>query len=243
MEWQDWGQRLIQVLELSLSPVAVTYAEKPPDGASAPRCRACAALKHAAHGTTLVLDASNSACPGGSLYLGLKAQPPEAAEALRDFLIHGEKLFSCPAAIHRASALCKAKPPLGLAPCVIFAPLPQAPLQPDVVVVTCTAWQAARLVNLAYYETGVPMECDPTGSLCRSAITYPLVTNRVNVTFGDVTARRMEHFGENELFVALPYTDLRSVIWSLDRCSAGTAKMEIPPAMQALVGDPERPSG
>lgn len=243
MQWQDWGQQLVEVLQLRMAPVAVTYTEQSPEGASSNKCRACGALRQAAEGGVVALTAGNSSCPGGSLYLGLKPQPPDAAGTLRDFLIHGEKLFSCPAAIHRASALCKAKPPLGLAPVVVFAPLPQAQLPPDVVVFTCNAGQAARLVNLAYYETGVPMECDPTGSLCRSAITYPLVTNRVNVTFGDVTARRMEGYGENELFVTLPYTELRSVAMSLDRCGAGTAKMEIPPAMQALMSDVKHAEG
>ena len=242
MEWQDWGQRLVEVLELAAAPVAVTYTDEPPTGPSTGSCRACTALTLAANGATVTLSADNSSCPGGALYLGLRAQPPEAAGALRDFLIRGEKLFSCPAAIHRALAMSKAKPPLGLAPYVLFAPLPHAPLAPDVVVFRCNAWQAARLVNLAYYETGMPMECDPTGSLCRSAVTYPLVTNRVNVTFGDVTARRMEGYGENELFVTLPLTHLRSVIWSIDRCSAGTARMEVPPAMQALLGDGNHPA-
>ena len=138
------------------------------------------------------LTAENSACPGGSLYLGLRAQAPEQARGLREFLIHGEKLFSSPVAIHRSMALAKVRPPLGLADHVIFSPLPQAELQPDVAVFLCNAWQAARLINLAYYQTGIPMECDPTGALCRSVITYPLVTGKVNVSFGDITARKSE---------------------------------------------------
>jgi uncharacterized protein (DUF169 family) len=103
------------------------------------------------------------------------------------------------------------------------------------VVFLCNAWQAARLINLAYSETGMPTHCDPTGSLCRSAITYPLVTGKVNVTFGDVTARRTEKYPEDELIVSLPYIHLRSVVGSLDRCSAGMAKTEILPAMRWLM--------
>jgi uncharacterized protein (DUF169 family) len=237
MEWQSWGRRLVDVLELRLAPVAVTYAEEAPQGAVTDKCRVCRALQEAAQGAVVDMTAGNSACPGGSQYLGLEAQPPERQATVRDFLIHGEKLFSCPAAINRSMALAKVKPPMGLAPHVVFAPLPSAPLAPDVVVFICNAWQGARLINLAYFETGEPMECDPTGSLCRSAITYPLVTNRVNVTFGDVTARRMERYGEDELFVSLPHSAFRSVVSSLDRCSAGTAKVEIPPAMQELMAE------
>jgi len=120
---------------------------------------------------------------------------------------------------------------------VVFSPLHRAEFRPDVVVFLCNAWQAARLINLAYYETGIPMECDPTGSLCRSVITYPLVTGKVNVSFGDVTARKMEKYPENELFITLPYAHLQSAVASIERCTAGTAKGEIPAGMRRLMAE------
>jgi len=235
MEWQAWADRLIGVLDLKSVPVAITYTDTPPSGASTDRCRPCGALIQAARGAALDLSKENSTCPGGSLYLGLRAQPPEQAHALREFLINGEKLFSCPAAIYRSSFLAKVQPPFGLADHVIFSPLTRAALRPDIAVFICNAQQAARLINLAYYETGTPMECDPTGSLCRSVITYPLLNDKVNVSFGDITARRAEHYGDDELFVTLPYSHLRSVVDSIDLCTAGTAKHEIPPAMRRVM--------
>ena len=81
------------------------------------------------------------------------------------------------------------------------------------------------------------MECDPTGLLCRSVLTYPLVTGNVNASFGDITAHRMEKYPENELFVTLPYSHLRSVVASLDSCTAGTAKAEIPAGMRRLMAE------
>jgi uncharacterized protein (DUF169 family) len=186
-------------------------------------------------GKVIDLTAKNSTCPGGSQYLGLKAQSPEHAQALREFLIHGEKLFSSPASIYRSMTLAKVRPPFGLAEHVVFSPMHMAEFKPDIAIFICNAWQAARLINLAYYETGIPMECDPTGSLCRSVITYPLVMGKVNVSFGDVTARKMEKFSENELFVTLPYAHLQSALASLDACTAGTAKTEIPAGMRRLM--------
>jgi uncharacterized protein (DUF169 family) len=228
MEWQAWGRRLKEVLELSGSPVAITYADRAPEKPGTRKCSVCGLLKNVAAGESFILTAGTSRCPGGTQYLGLGAQPPNRAQALRDFLINGEKLFACPAAILRAQALTEAKPPLGAADCIVFAPLEQAPLPPDVTVFLGNGWQAARLINLAYYLDGAPMRCDPTGSLCRSAVTYPLVTGRVNVTFGDVTARRMEKFPQDVVFVSFPYSALRNVVESIDRCGAGTAKLEIP---------------
>jgi len=237
MEWQPWAKQLTEVLGLKKSPVAITYADAVPASACKAKRRVCGALREAAQGIVIALTAENSTCPGGSQYLGLQAQPPERARTIREFLIHGEKLFSSPAAVHRALALAKVKPPLGLAEQVLFSPLAQAELPPDVTVFICNAWQAARLINLAYFETGHPMECDPTGALCRSVVTYPLVTGKVNVSFGDITARRAENYAEDELFVSLPYVHLRSVVASLQQCSAGTAKSEIPPAMRQMLGE------
>ncbi len=161
MEWKRWGEQLTEVLGLKKAPVAVSYADAAPKGSATAGCRVCGALQKAAQGTVIDLTADNSACPGGSQYLGLKAQPPERAQTVRDFLIHGEKLFSSPVAIYRSMARSEVKPPFGLAPHVILSPLPQAELCPDLVVFLVNAWQAARLINLAYFETGIPMQCDP----------------------------------------------------------------------------------
>lgn len=236
MEWEGWSSRLKEVLGLVASPVAVRYTDADVPGLAEGRWRVCGAIQEAARGAVVVLTAENSACPGGSQYLGLSQQPPERAKVLRKFLIEGEKLFSSPAAILRSQAL-SVKPPFGTAERVVFSPLEKAGGAPDIVVFICNAWQAARLINLAYYTDGKPMECDPTGALCRAVVTYPLVTGRVNVSFGDVTARRMQKYGENELFVSIPLSPLHFVMDGLDRCSAGTAKTEIPEEFRRVIGD------
>lgn len=227
MEWQDWCKELVEVLGLQRTPVGITYIDRPPAEAQRPKCRICSGLYEASAGKTILFNAQNSACPGGSMYMGFqREQTPEQAVRLRSFVINGEKLFSCPTAFHRAQKL-GPQPPVGMAQYVLFAPLNKMPFRPDVTVIMCNAWQAARLVGLAWYETGEPMQCDPTGALCRSVITYPLVTNRVNVSFGDVTARRSEKMSEDELYVSLPWVHLRSVVASLFGSSAGRADVDL----------------
>ena len=56
MEWQAWGERLREVLELSRAPVSITYADQVPEGASRSKCRVCGALKHAADGEVIGLS-------------------------------------------------------------------------------------------------------------------------------------------------------------------------------------------
>ena len=94
MEWQQWSEQLTGVLGLKQSPVSVAYTDVAPKVASAPRCRVCGGLLAAAQGAVIELTAENCRCPGGSQYLGLRAHAPEHARVLREFLIHGEKLFS-----------------------------------------------------------------------------------------------------------------------------------------------------
>lgn len=232
MEWQQWCAELMDVLELSKTPVAVTYTDQAPAGAEQPNCRVCSAWHRAASGEIILMDAESSACPGGAMALGFRQQSTDQAERLRDFLINGEKLFSCPAAVFR---LMKTGPtlPVGMARYALFAPLDRMPLRPDVTVIFCNALQASRLVNLSWYEAGEAMHCDPTGSSCRSAITTPLVTNRFNVSFGDVTERRTEAVPDSELYVSLPWQHLRSVVASLDGCGAGRAEIDMSKAPRA----------
>ncbi len=205
MEWNDWSERLKDVLELKYSPVAVTYSNEPAGDAAKGKSWVCGAIKKAASSDIINISTSSSACPGGSWHLGLRRQTKEQMKVVGKFIVEGEKLFSSLASLNRMNELSKARPPYDLAEYVIFSPLEKAEKMPDVVIFTCNAWQAARLINLVCYTDGVPLECDPSGSFCTSAVVYPLVTGRVNVTFGDVSARKLQKFKEDELFVSVPF--------------------------------------
>ena len=235
MKWKNWSKELMDVIGLKKEPVSITYTDSVNFEVSKKKVWVCGAIGKASAGEVIDLTKENSGCGGGSQYLGLGGFRPEDMKTLREFLIDGEKLYACPSAIHRSMAMAKIKPPMGMAEHIIFAPLSKAELKPDVVIFICNAWQAARLVHLTTFETGLPMECDPSGSLCRSVITYPLVTGKVNISFGDITARKMVRLSEDELFVTLPYIQLQSSMEAIPFCTAGTAKGRIPEAMRELM--------
>jgi uncharacterized protein (DUF169 family) len=198
---------------------------------------ACLAIRKASEGSVIDQTKENSICIVGTARLGLGtgSHTPEHAKIFREFLVHGEKIYSSLVAIHRSGVLAAIKPPLGMAEHVIFAPLDKAELKPDVVVLICNAAQTARLVHLSEYETGLPLECSPTGTLCHSVIIHPLITCKVNVSFGDISARKSSKTLDDELFVTLPYVHLRSVMESIPRCMAGSAKGEMTEGMKAYV--------
>lgn len=239
MEWNDWSERLKDVLQLKFSPVAVTYSNEPSRDAAKGKSWVCGAIKKAASGDIINISATSSACPGGSWHLGLRRQTKEQMKVVGKFIVEGEKLFSSLSSLNRMMELSKARPPYDLAEYIIFSPLEKAEKMPDVVIFTCNAWQAARLINLVCYTDGIPLECDPSGSFCTSAVAYPLVTGRVNVTFGDVSARKLQKFTEDELFVSVPFPLMRSLVDSIEKSTAGTAKEERPPEFARMLKEAE----
>jgi len=60
------------------------------------------------------------------------------------------------------------------------------------------------------------------------AIMYPLLTGEVNISFQDYTARKICKMEKDKLLVSIPSQRIPQIIESIDRCSAGTAKIEYP---------------
>lgn len=237
MEWKAYGDEVRKLLKLDGYPVAVTYAMDTASAAAGGKHRVCNALLAARAGAVIDLTATTCACPGGTFQLGLAPRPTgEDARALKEFLVDGEKLYCCVAAYHRSHALAP-PPPLGLADHVVLSPMNRAELRPDVVVFICDAEQGCRLVTLDTYGTGIPPRPVMSGATCYQAITYPVVSGELNVSLMDYTSRRIKDFRRSDLIVSIPYHRFHGVMRSVDGCTAGRAKMEIPESFRRRVGD------
>lgn len=224
MIWQDFAKTLTETLKLKNHIIAITYTYDDLEGASGEPCRVCNALMQAHHGDTIALTVENSTCGGGTWHLGL-GDPPggEAGKALRNFLVHGEKLACSYATFHRMMAL-TSPPPKDVADHVVFAPMDSVPLEPDIVIFMVNAEQACRLLTLYTYFTGKAPQTEMMGSGCHMAVAYPLVSGEMNVSFSDWTARPMMKLQPDELIVSVPYHLLPEIIEAIPRCTAGTAK-------------------
>ncbi|MFH1151124.1 MAG: DUF169 domain-containing protein [Actinomycetota bacterium] len=228
MEWKGIAGDLIDVLGLQSRPVAITFTNEEVDLPAGPRTWVCRAMKLAAQGKTFVIDAGTSACPGGGWHCGL-TPPPAAAgrRALQHFLTRGEKLTHSIVSFQRMQGL-SSPPPTGLSERIVICPLAESPVIPDLVLFVCNAEQACRLVALDHFWDGKPLEVDLTGSLCHAAIGYPVMTGNTNVTFGDWTARRMQKYPADAVFVTVPYERMANLVAAIPECSAGNAPVEIP---------------
>ena len=235
MEWKDYAVEIRELLKLKGSPVAITYSMEPASNPAEGKYRVCDAFLCARDGKVIDLTAASSACSGGTWHLGLGERPiGEEDKALKEFLVHGEKLYCSIAAFHRAQVL-TAAPPLGLADHVIFSPMDKAEFRPDIVLFICNAEQACRLVTLDSYDTGVPPLVEMSGSTCHQAVAYPLVTGELNVSLMDYTSRRIRGYKAADLLVSIPYHRFHGVMRSIDHCTAGRAKMEIPESFRRMV--------
>ena len=236
MQWKDYAHQIRELLGLKGNAVAITYSMKPPSTSVDGKHRVCDAFLQARDGKVIDLTTSTSACSGGTWHLGLGERPKgEWDKALKEFLVDGEKLYCSIAAFHRAQAL-TVPPPLGLADHVILSPMDKAEFRPDVVLFICNAEQACRLVTLDSYDTGVPPRTEMSGSTCHQAVGYPIVTGELNVSLMDYTSRRIRGYRPEDLFVSIPYHRFHGVMRSIEHCTAGRAKMEIPESFRRLVG-------
>ena len=226
MIWQEYAKQLQEVLALEGSPVGVAFSDVPASNGKSSKVWACAALYQAARkGVTFNISAETCVCPGGLMSLGLSAPVPEQAALVKKYLIEGEKFSSCNAAFFRARALGQGQPPLGVSKYVVIGPLEEFELKPDLVLFLCNPVQASRLVTLSSYETGIPVQAQLSSSTCGGAVTIPLSTGRVNVTFLDLSSRHLvKGFKDSDLFFSVPFFLVRSIVESIPLCTAGTAE-------------------
>jgi uncharacterized protein (DUF169 family) len=237
MEWRDYAVEIRKLLGLKGNPVAITYSMRPPSGPAEGKFRVCEAFLDARDGKVIDLTSSSSSCSGGALHLGLCERPKgDADRALKEFLVDGEKLFRSIGTLHRSQHL-SSPPPTGLAEHVIFSPMDRAEFSPDVVLFICNAEQACRLVTLDLYDTGIPPKIQMSGSTCHQAVAYPLVTGELNVTLMDYTSRRIKGYKAEDLLVSIPYHRFHGVMRSIEHCTAGRAKMQIPESFRRTAGE------
>jgi uncharacterized protein (DUF169 family) len=156
------------------------------------------------------------------------------ARGLQWFLTRGEKLTHSIVSFQRMSELAS-HPPTGLSERILIGPISEAETRPDIVIFLCNPEQTCRLIFLDHYWDGIPLQIEVTGSLCSAAIAYPIVTGRTNVTFGDWTARRMQKFASDVVFVSVPYERIHNLIAAVPECSAGSAELEIPQEIQRVM--------
>jgi len=220
--WQKYSESLVSVLGIKGNPIAVTYTDEEIQPTITEGMDVCVSLLKARDGEIISLSKIKCRCPGGKWHLGLGPK----RDKLEKVLVEGEKLWATVAIARQSIGNTHkiAPPPLGLTNYIVFSPLNKAELRPDLILILCNPGQASRLVFLADYH-GDPVKPEVLGSLCWSAITYPLMTGNLNITMGDPTARRHHGYDDNELIVSIPYRMMPNIMEAMEHSTAGKGKM------------------
>lgn len=231
MDKQDWqvkSKLLKDLFGLGYSPVALACFDNSELQENKTKVRICQAILDAGAGKILQVNKSNNICPGASWHLGFhKIRNEKVGMMLKNFVVEGEKLFCSHQALD--NLVSQMPEPLDNSQkTFLLSPLEKMPVEPELVIFIVNPEEACRLLAFMTFVDGDMPKIKIGGPTCRLAITYPLVTGQVNISFYDYTARRLCNMDKNKLIVSIPYTKIPQIIANIDKCSAGAARVELP---------------
>lgn len=227
-EWQDYSLVFRELLNLEYSPVALSCLKDALLEKQDKKLRICRAIMDAGKGAILQIDKLSNACFGAAWHMGFqRINDPRTAEMIKKFVVEGEKLFSSYSALDKLISQME-DPPDNANSFFVLAPLEKAGFMPQLVIFIVNAEAACRLLTLVTFIDGIMPKIKIGGPTCRMSIIYPLVSQEINLSFYDYTARKMCSLEKDKLLISVPYKKIPPIMESIDKCSAGRAKIEFP---------------
>jgi uncharacterized protein (DUF169 family) len=220
-EWADVERRLQQVLGSERRPVAVAFRDTVPAGVEqfqGSEPSGCSFWRLAAEGRAFVtVPADHYNCPIGA-YTHNTPLPPERAAELDQTLglmtqigyVRMEEVPGIPRLEQTPGA-------------VIYGPLGEMPVDPDVVLVAGRPGRVMVLYEAAMHAgvaSTLPLLGRPTCMALPAALSSGVV-----VSAGCIGNRVYTDVGEDELYVAIPGKDLPHVVAALDEIAAANATL------------------
>ncbi len=234
-EWQGYAEVLKEALNLELSPVAVSCTREPILESSGAKVRICRAILDAAKGQTLQLNKENNACFGAAWHLGFhKINDPKVQQMVKKFVVEGEKLFCSYQALDNLVAQMEEVPD-NTNSYFLLSAMEKAEFKPELVIFVCNAQEACRLLTLSIFLDGNMPKIKIGGPTCRMTIIEPILTGELNISFYDYTARKMCNLEKDKLLVSVPYKRIPQIVESIEKCSAGKAKIEYPQELREFL--------
>ena len=232
----SWSEKLMRVLRLRWSPVAISLI---PAGAPLPavpmpreKLRYCQSLMAARRGKSLLMPAQCHACPDGTTILGLTEIPPKLASG--ELYIRFGKLASIEAARQMIAERPRLEPRSIQASLV--TPLAQAVLPPDVIAVIAQPEQMMWLCMAASFYTGKRFEFKVSGynAQCVETTLYPYTSGKINISLGCYGCRASSDIGDDLMFMGIPAGEMDGLVEGLEALGKkaipdSRAKIYLPP--------------
>jgi uncharacterized protein (DUF169 family) len=220
-DYRGIEQRLSEALGLSRRPVAVAFGETPPVGVSkftGTEPSGCSFWRVAAGGRTFYTvpsDHYNCAIGSHTHNIPLPAERAKELDATLSFMagvgyVRMEEVPGIPRLPQTPGV-------------VIYAPLADTPVDPDVVLVAGRPGQLMLLLEAALragVETQVPFLGRPTCMALPASLAHGVIAST-----GCIGNRVYTDLGEDELYVAVPGRDLARVADEAQTIAAANAKL------------------
>ena len=233
--WQEYSLVFKDLFSLEYSPVAVCVLEEKEPHNLDKKVRICRSILDVGKGSIIKINKHNNACFGASWHLGFhKIKDEKILGMIKKFVVEGEKLFSSYEALERLISQMEDVSD-NSTNYFLLAPLEKIEIQPQLVIFIVNPETACRLLTLVTFLDGKMPQIKIGGPTCRLSVIYPLVKNEVNLSFYDYTSRKMCNVDKDKLLVSIPYDKIPKIIESIDRCSAGKAKIEFPPEFRQFL--------
>jgi uncharacterized protein (DUF169 family) len=217
MDHATAAQRLSTLLSLQNPPIALAFVDQPPEGvaqASKPVPSACTFWREAEQGTFYAAAAQHFNCPVGSMVMGFEL-PAAVGEQLG-----GLVQSMCDARYLSMDEAAKI-PAVGRHSAgIVYGPLHEFPLDPDLVVLWVNVAQAMLYSEAAGRAawTGTPM--DVTGRPGCAALPLAMQSNQPGMSLGCAGMRTFTEIGDDMILAAIPGSALAGFLDAL----AGTVE-------------------
>ena len=220
-DYANCSRIIMDVLELSTEPVAVTLVKKGqplPDGYQVPEknIRHCQSVMRARRGEKLLLTGEKHACHVGASALGIVPIPDKVRSGEFHYNLG---MFD---SVEAAKKMIDERPQLdcGSVIATAISPLSKAELAPDVVVVTGTPEQMYWLLPVAarFFEGGkIVVELEPFQASCAYSTVYPYIHDAISMSIGCYGCRKATDLETTEMMVGIPATKLEAVVKVLQK--------------------------
>jgi uncharacterized protein (DUF169 family) len=219
LDYTALSDQLTSVLGLKGSPVAVKLIRtesQVPKGLNHLNevMRHCEMVQKARGGSRFYATVEQHACKGGAGMLGL-IDIPENIKSGEFYYKLGR--FS---SVEHAGDVMEAIPNVDFKTyATAYAPLSDAPFEPEAVVLVVNPRQAMMIAQANVYELHSRNTADFSGiqSLCGDAVAAPLVRDRINFTLGCSGSRKYAKVTEDELIVGIPMAMLPNLTDALKK--------------------------
>jgi uncharacterized protein (DUF169 family) len=219
--YQELGQKLINILGLENTPVAIKWSVREPRNIEKEKgkSRFCAKISKAMNGEIFYSTVEEEECGGGMRYSGLK-DPNELPANMRSgsFLIPRGVFKSVPA-FQRAGTHNPAIES-GIFHAVLFAPLTKADFDPDVIFIICEAKQGMTLLHANAFDSGAEALGAGIGPICCTMASKPYLTGEVTYGFADVGSRNFMDIKPEEVIVSIPAPELKRIVGNMEEMQA-----------------------